>query len=76
HPVLLLKTGQTRCARLSGSITDYNHHSTQHFSDDELLAIASYLKSLPAGKDDLPMPDSERPLAAPVDLYSSRGGLG
>ena len=68
----LLKTGQNRFATVSGSMTDVIHHSTQHFSDDDLLAIASYLKSLPAGKDDLPMPDSERPLAAPVDLYSSR----
>ncbi|MDE7952232.1 cytochrome C, partial [Escherichia coli] len=74
--VQLLKTGQNRFATVSGSMTDVIHHSTQHFSDDDLLAIASYLKSLPAGKDDLPMPDSERPLAAPVDLYSSRGGLG
>ncbi|EPK1090511.1 TPA: c-type cytochrome [Pseudomonas aeruginosa] len=74
--VQLLKTGQNRFATVSGSMTDVIHHSTQHFSDDDLLAIASYLKSLPAGKDDLPMPDSERPLAAPVDLYSSRSGLG
>ena len=70
--VQLLKTGQNRFATVSGSMTDVIHHSTQHFSDDDLLAIASYLKSLPAGKDDLPMPDSERPLAAPVDLHSSR----
>ncbi|UVM20815.1 c-type cytochrome [Pseudomonas wadenswilerensis] len=75
--VQLLKTGQNRFATVSGNMADVIHHSTQHFSDGDLVAIASYLKSLPPGKDDLPMPDI--PLAAavaPDDLFSSRGGLG
>ncbi|MCP6698388.1 c-type cytochrome [Pseudomonas donghuensis] len=74
--VQLLKTGQNRFATVSGNMADVIHHSTQHFSDGDLIAIASYLKSLPPGKDDLPMPDIPLAAAAPDDLFSSRGGLG
>jgi thiosulfate dehydrogenase len=75
--VQLLKTGQNRFATVAGNMADVIHHSTQHFTDDDLTAIASYLKSLPPGKDDLPMPSVARaPAAPPADLFSSRGGLG
>ena len=75
--VQLLKTGQNRFATVSGNMADVIHHSTQHFTDEDLTAIASYLKSLPAGKDDLPMPAvAITPVKAPDTLYSSRGGLG
>lgn len=75
--VQLLKTGQNRFATVSGNMADVIHHSTQHFSDDDLTAIARYLKSLPPGKDDLPMPSvAVAPAAPPADLFSSRGGLG
>ena len=75
--VQLLKTGQNRFATVSGNMADVIHHSTQHFTDEDLTAIASYLKSLPAGKDDLPMPAvAITPAKAPDTLYSSRGGLG
>ena len=75
--VQLLKTGQNRFATVSGNMADVIHHSTQHFTDADLTAIASYLKSLPAGKDDLPMPTvALTPARAPDTLYSSRGGLG
>ena len=75
--VQLLKTGQNRFATVSGNMADVIHHSTQHFTDADLTAIASYLKSLPAGKDDLPMPAvATEPVKAPDTLYSSRGGLG
>ena len=75
--VQLLKTGQNRFATVSGNMADVIHHSTQHFTDEDLTAIAGYLKSLPAGKDDLPMPAvAITPAKAPDTLYSSRGGLG
>lgn len=75
--VQLLKTGQNRFATVAGNMADVIHHSTQHFSDGDLTAIASYLKSLPPGKDDLPMPSvAHGPAAPPADLFSSRGGLG
>ena len=75
--VQLLKTGQNRFATVSGNMADVIHHSTQHFSDADLTAIASYLKSLPPGENDLPMPAvALAPTSAPTDLFSSRGGLG
>ena len=75
--VQLLKTGQNRFAMVAGNMADVIHHSTQHFSDDDLTAIASYLKALPPGKDDLPMPSAAlAPAAPPADLFTSRGGLG
>ncbi len=75
--VQLLKTGQNRFATVAGNMADVIHHSTQHFSDEDLTAIASYLKSLPPGADDLPMPSvAQAPAAPPVDLFTSRGGLG
>ena len=45
--------------------SDVIHHSTQNFSDYDLTAIASYLKSLPPGKDDLPMPSVAQTADAP-----------
>ena len=75
--VQLLKTGQNRFATVSGNMAEVIHHSTQHFTDADLTAIATYLKSLPAGKDDLPAPSLPlAPAAAPSTLFSSRGGLG
>ena len=75
--VQLLKTGQNRFATVSGNMADVIHHSTQHFTDADLTAIASYLKSLPPGKDDLPMPSvAVEPVKAPDTLFTSRGGLG
>ena len=75
--VQLLKTGQNRFATVSGNMADVIHHSTQHFTDADLTAIASYLKSLPAGKDDLPMPAvAIEPAKAPDTLFTTRGGLG
>jgi len=75
--VQLLKTGQNRFATVAGNMADVIHHSTQHFSDYDLTAIASYLKSLPLGKDDLPMPSvAQAPAVPPADVFTSRGGLG
>lgn len=75
--VQLLKTGQNRFATVSGNMAEVIHHSTQHFTEADLTAIASYLKSLPPGKDDLPMPAvAGVPAVAPDNLFSTRGGLG
>lgn len=79
--VQLLKTGQNQFATVSGNMADVIHHSTQHFSDSDLIAIATYLKSLPPGENELPM--SSKPIGpavvtskAPSGLYTTRGGLG
>ncbi len=85
----LLKTGRNRHGTVSGNMVDVVQHSTQYMSDEDLLAIGTYLKSLPAGKNDLPMQAAQGPAPAiaphgaapvssdvPADLYASRGGLG
>lgn len=77
--VQLLKTGQNRFATVSGNMAEVIHHSTQHFTDADLTAIATYLKSLPAGENDRPIvaPTSPPGVAAvPASLFTSRGGLG
>lgn len=85
----LLKTGRNRHGTVSGNMVDVVQHSTQYMSDEDLLAIGTYLKSLPAGKSDLPMQVAQGPAPAiaahgapapasdiPADLYATRGGLG
>ncbi len=77
--VLLLKTGQNRFASVSGNMVEVIHNSTQHFSVADLTAIATYLKSLPPGEHDLPMPAARDAVTAstiPAKLFSTRGGLG
>ncbi len=70
--VQLLATGGNNYAMAFGPMTEVIHFSTQHFTDEDLQAVAHYLVSLaPAG--------AARPAAVAVDekaLYGSRGGLG
>ncbi|HEY8888015.1 MAG TPA: c-type cytochrome [Gallionella sp.] len=74
---LLLKTGQNRFATVSGNMAEVIHHSTQHFTDADLTSIATYLKSLPPGKNELPMPTVLATSASiPANLFTTRGGLG
>jgi len=75
----LLRTGQNRYSSVSGTMVEVIHNSTQHFRDDDLVAIATYLKSLPPGKDELPAPTAPLDIAVatiPEKLYTTRGGLG
>lgn len=87
----MLKTGSNRHGSVSGNMVDVVQHSTQYMTDQDLLAIGTYLKSLPAGAHDKPMQLAKAPGVAlapatndglgatsdiPVDLYTSRGGLG
>ncbi|MCC4104551.1 c-type cytochrome [Serratia ureilytica] len=46
-----LKTGHTQRFAAFGSMVEVVQDSTQHLSDDDLKAIAVYLKSLPAGDE-------------------------
>lgn len=57
----LLKTGRNSHGTVSGNMVDVVQHSTQYMTDGDLLAIGTYLKSLPAGKNDLPMQVSQGP---------------
>lgn len=77
---LFLKTGQNRFATASGSMTEVISHSTQHIRDEDLTAIATYLKSLPPGPYDKPIQAATaKPVAlarVPETLFTTRGGLG
>lgn len=72
--VELLKTGQNRYATVSGSMTEVIHNSTQHFTEADLIAIATYLKSLPSDHPYEGNPPQE-PEAVPTDMFTTRGGL-
>jgi len=47
--VAFLKTGSTDRTAAFGDMAEVVQHSTQYLTDDDLTAIARYLKSLPAG---------------------------
>ena len=68
----LLKTGANANAMAFGPMTEVIHHSSQHFTDDDLRAIAQYLVSIAA-------PGTRPPVVEAGDekaLYGTRGGLG
>ncbi len=46
-----LKTGRTERTAVFGSMTDVIEHSMQYLTDEDRLAIARYLKTLPASRD-------------------------
>lgn len=74
--VELLKTGQNRFATVSGSMTNVIQHSTQHMTNADLVAMATYFKSLPS---DRPVQTAAaQPLSTetPEAMYTTRGGLG
>lgn len=72
--VELLKTGQNQFATVSGSMTEVIHNSTQNFTEADLVAIATYLKSLPTDH-----PYTEAPPkvdeGVPAAMFTTRGGL-
>ncbi|MCH7342005.1 c-type cytochrome [Pelomonas sp. CA6] len=76
--VEMLKTGQNRFATASGSMTDVILHSTQHIDRPDLVAIATYLKSLPSDQPAAvpPAAAASAALEPPPKLYTSAGGLG
>ncbi|NLH83351.1 MAG: c-type cytochrome [Phyllobacteriaceae bacterium] len=72
--VEFLKTGRNRFATASGGMTDVILHSTQTTSQSDLVAISTYLKSLPS---DRPHQDFAGPSGiVPETTWTTRGGLG
>jgi hypothetical protein len=63
--VQLLKTGIAPQGFVMGPMSDVVLNSTQHLSDADLAAMASYLQALP--------PPTESDPAAPVATPSARG---
>ena len=74
--VELLKTGQNRFATASGNMTDVILHSTQHLADADLVAMATYLKSLPTDRARQTMALRPAHTETPAGMYTTRGGLG
>jgi thiosulfate dehydrogenase len=74
----LLRTGSNRFGTVAGNMVDVVQHSTQYLSDEDLLAIGTYLASLPSPARRRSPQATAAPVAAaiPADLYLSRGGLG
>jgi thiosulfate dehydrogenase len=74
----LLRTGSNRFGTVAGNMVDVVQHSTQYMSDEDLLAIGTYLASLPSPARQRPPQATAAPVVAaiPADLYLSRGGLG
>ncbi|HEY5338380.1 MAG TPA: c-type cytochrome [Rhizomicrobium sp.] len=52
--VQYLKTGRNKYAWAAGSMQEKITSSTSHMHDDDLMAIATYLKSLPAAPESTP----------------------
>ena len=79
--VQMLRTGQNRFGSVAGNMVEVIHNSTQHFIDADLVAIATYLKSLPPGENEVPMPSAPAAgpgmvAAIPEQLFTTAGGLG
>lgn len=78
----MLKTGSNRHGTVSGNMVDVVQHSTQYMADSDLEAVGVYLKSLPSSEHDKPMQVAQgpnpgiTPAFTPVNLLTSRGGLG
>lgn len=76
--VEFLKTGQNKHATAFGTMTEVIGLSTQHFTDTDLKAIATYLKSLPSNtkKESLAAKPAFVAQAVGDKLYKTPGGLG
>ena len=75
---LFLKTGRTDKVAAFGAMADVVEHSTRHFADADLDAIAAYLKQLPPapGKLQAFAPKADSTTAALLDgRYGSRGAV-
>lgn len=62
--VEFLKTGASQQSAAFGSMTDVIAHSTQYLSNDDLNAVAVYLKSLPASNNAPAMQHSDATASA------------
>lgn len=68
-----LKNGRNQHAVVYGSMTDAFNNSTQFMSDEDLFAIAHYLKSLPGNPDQDGTPWQHQPQTVSANLASQPG---
>ena len=79
HMVQLLKTGQNSVSSAVGAMADVIQHSTQYFTDEDLMAMAVYMDALPTEEVRPAMPPvipSTEPALVPETLFTTAGGLG
>lgn len=71
--VQYLKTGSNDIAVASGPMAEAVTNSTQHMTDEDLLAVASYLKSLPGSSATKPQPlaATESAMKQGANVYSA-----
>lgn len=68
--VALLKTGHNQMATVTGPMAEEVEDSSSHFKDNDLKAIATYLKSLPGNDDsETPLDPSDPRMAAGKAIY-------
>jgi mono/diheme cytochrome c family protein len=69
--VTLLKTGHNRLATVTGPMAEEVENASTHFKDDDLKAIASYLKSLPGdgGSKEKPLDQSDARMVAGKAIF-------
>jgi thiosulfate dehydrogenase len=74
----LLRTGSNRFGTVAGNMVDVVQHSTQYLSNEDLLAVGTYLASLSPASPQRPSPAVAATVTStvPAELYSTRGGLG
>lgn len=68
-----LKNGRNQHAVVYGSMTDAFNNSTQFMSDEDLYAIAHYLKSLPGNPEQDGKPWQHEPQSVTANLASKPG---
>jgi thiosulfate dehydrogenase len=73
----LLRTGSNRFGTVAGNMVDVVQHSTQYLSNEDLLAVGTYLASLSPASPQRPSPAVAATVTStvPAELYSTRGGL-
>ncbi|QDL38276.1 c-type cytochrome [Rhodoferax sediminis] len=73
HIVELFKTGATRHGWVTGPMAEAVLRGTQYLSQEDLVAMAQYLKNLPAGHADvLPAARAHTPINPAVALLGAR----
>lgn len=66
----LLKTGHNQVATVTGPMAEEVDYASSHFKDDDLKAIATYLKSLPgSGDNPAPLDPSDPRMAAGKAIF-------
>ncbi|KOF55330.1 alcohol dehydrogenase [Achromobacter sp. DMS1] len=75
---MFLKTGRTDKVAAFGAMADVVEHSTRHFTDGDIAAVAAYLKQLPPAQGKLPaFPPKQDATTAMLreGRYDSRGAV-